>query len=293
MDGHEDDSDEEDQDDDRESDDDDDDDEEEEDEEENGDQDDGQVEEGQERRRSKKRKKPQKEPKRSDRDLADRAIKRIRANERRKKLQEEEEMIQEYYQAGTYYGMSAANMVYNMASQLGRSSNDFLWYMVDEKLNLRFSLIGLTDQYVNHRIDNEKYMLHADALKQEVSRFNISTASRPEVDILDTESLFGEELLNPSRSKNSASKVRGADDHSIVCEEDFRLMLLRHWSLSESMYHSSYVAARLGIWREKGRRRLTNLLVKMGYVFLGNPCLSVKVSQKGMPATLQRNDSCI
>lgn len=32
----------------------------------------------------------------------------------------------------------------------------------------------------------------------------------------------------------------------------------------ESMFYSSYVAAKLGIWRKKGKQRLVNLLVKMG-----------------------------
>lgn len=42
-------------------------------------------------------------------------------------------------------------------------------------------------------------------------------------------------------------------------------MLFRHWSLYESMYHSSYVASKLGIWRERGRQKLQNLLAKMGF----------------------------
>jgi cell division control protein 45 len=82
--------------------------------------------------------------------------------------------------------------------------------------------------------------------------------------LAETDSLFGDDI-NPTRAKSSSFKVQGADDTSVLCEDDYRLMLLRHWSLAESMYHSSYVAARLGIWKEKGRRRLTNLLVKMGY----------------------------
>ena len=59
---------------------------------------------------------------------------------------------------------------------------------------------------------------------------------------------------------------RSASDFSITCEErEFRLMLFRHWSLWEGMYYSSYVAATLGIWKEKGRQRLTHLLAQMGY----------------------------
>lgn len=74
-----------------------------------------------------KRKKRRKTEKVERGDLADRAIKRLRANERRKKLKQEEELIQQYYQSGTYYGMSISNMIYTLASQLGRSCNDFLW----------------------------------------------------------------------------------------------------------------------------------------------------------------------
>lgn len=42
-------------------------------------------------------------------------------------------------------------------------------------------------------------------------------------------------------------------------------MLFRHWNLYDAMYHSSYVASKLGIWKERGRKRLTGLLAKMGY----------------------------
>ena len=43
-------------------------------------------------------------------------------------------------------------------------------------------------------------------------------------------------------------------------------MLFRHWTLYDAMFHSSYVAGKLGIWKEKGRQKLTGLLAKMGYV---------------------------
>jgi cell division control protein 45 len=43
-------------------------------------------------------------------------------------------------------------------------------------------------------------------------------------------------------------------------------MMFRHWNLYDAMYHSSYVASKLGIWKERGRKRLTGLLAKMGYV---------------------------
>ena len=48
--------------------------------------------------------------------------------------------------------------------------------------------------------------------------------------------------------------------------EDFRFALLRHWSLYEAMLHSSYVAVRLQTWTDHGRRRLQELLARMGFL---------------------------
>lgn len=45
----------------------------------------------------------------------------------------------------------------------------------------------------------------------------------------------------------------------------FRFMLLRHWSLYESMYYSNYVASKLGTWRAKGQEKLKELFAKMGF----------------------------
>lgn len=58
------------------------------------------------------------------------------------------------------------------------------------------------------------------------------------------------------------------DDRSIQKSEELRFMLFRHWTLYDAMLHSGYVAGRLGIWKEKGRKKLQGLLAKMGYVFL-------------------------
>jgi cell division control protein 45 len=46
-------------------------------------------------------------------------------------------------------------------------------------------------------------------------------------------------------------------------------MLYRHWSFYDALYHSRYVATSLGIWSERGRTKLLNLLAKIGYVYAG------------------------
>ena len=76
--------------------------------------------------------------------------------------------------------------------------------------------------------------------------------------------------MNPapaaSVTKDGDFKSQHPDDRSVYANDELRFMLFRHWNLYDSMYHSSYVASRLGIWKERGRKRLTGLLAKMGYV---------------------------
>ncbi|EEB99347.1 hypothetical protein MPER_00990, partial [Moniliophthora perniciosa FA553] len=62
-----------------------------------------------------------------------------------------------------------------------------------------------------------------------------------------------------------ALKSLNPDDESIRTTEELRFMLYRHWNLYDAMFHSSYVAGKLGIWRERGKKKLTGLLAKMGF----------------------------
>lgn len=60
-------------------------------------------------------------------------------------------------------------------------------------------------------------------------------------------------------------KSQNPDDNSVYASDELRFMMFRHWNLYDAMYHSSYVASKLGIWKERGRKRLTGLLAKMGF----------------------------
>ena len=46
--------------------------------------------------------------------------------------------------------------------------------------------------------------------------------------------------------------------------EELRFMLHRHWPLFDAMYYSNYVAARLSVWKADGKRKLQELLAKIG-----------------------------
>jgi cell division control protein 45 len=108
----------------------------------------------------------------------------------------------------------------------------------------RLAILGLTYQYTSARISRDTYEQQHTVYHDEVSRLNPIFS--------DSQTSHALNSLNP-------------DDLSVRPTEELRFMLFRHWNLYDAMYHSSYVASKLGIWKEKGRKRLTGLLAKMGY----------------------------
>jgi cell division control protein 45 len=149
-------------------------------------------------------------------------------------------MIQEYYSEGTYFGLPVVNAMYSLATQLGKESNRYLWH----------SIVGLSSNYIYGKLNIIQYTQLALEYKEEVERLSIRNAP-----IEESQSILGSEKLPES----------SADDYSIRFLEDLQLVLLRHWNLYDSMFHSTYVATKLGVWKEKGRQAITNLLVQMGF----------------------------
>lgn len=144
--------------------------------------------------------------------------------------------IQRYYESGTSWGMSVAQCIYLLATVLERADNDLLW----------LAILGTTHQYISNRISMPQYRRYHELFLDEVVRLNH--------EIIPTGTGIG--------------RTPNPDDRSIQKSEELRFMLFRHWTLYDAMLHSGYVAGRLGIWKEKGRKKLQGLLAKMGYVFL-------------------------
>lgn len=150
-------------------------------------------------------------------------------------------VVEKYYMEGTFYGQAASSIVYILATVLTRTDNDLLW----------LAILGLTYQYTTSRISREKYDLYYAIYDNEVRRLN--------KDIVDGGP------GNAGRNANSSiANARNPDDNSIRIVEDLRFTMWRHWNLYDAMMHSGYVASKLGIWRERGRKRLHGLLAKMG-----------------------------
>jgi len=112
----------------------------------------------------------------------------------------------------------------------------------------RLAILGLTFQYTTSRISRDTYDKFHSIYYDEVTRLNPLPAGVDD---------------NPD-----AITALNPDDLSIRTTEELRFTLFRHWTLYDAMFHSSYVAGKLGIWKERGRKRLTGLLAKMGLVLL-------------------------
>ncbi|CAA7267899.1 unnamed protein product [Cyclocybe aegerita] len=148
-------------------------------------------------------------------------------------LDHHELVVNKYFTSGTWHGQCAASTIYILVTQLERADNDLLW----------LAILGLTFQYITSRIPRDIYEGYHSIYLDEVSRLN----------------------PQPQKENNHSLIAINPDDISVRSTEELRFMLFRHWTLYDAMFHSSYVASKLGIWKERGRQRLTGLLAKMGF----------------------------
>lgn len=141
----------------------------------------------------------------------------------------------EYYGRGSFYGKAAGHMIYDIAHMLNKETNEYLW----------LAIVGLTDQYIHQRISQERY-------KSSVLRFNELVLNSGSLDMPTVAML------------EDGTEIRIPDQERIKQDQDYRFMLLNHWSLYDAMVHSTYVATRLRTWKESGQQKLQLLLAKMG-----------------------------
>ncbi|KAG0303655.1 hypothetical protein BGZ98_006426 [Dissophora globulifera] len=164
-------------------------------------------------------------------------------NDLNRKWKESRAIVVDYMSKGLLFGTSVANQTYMMATQLDRTSADILW----------LAIVGLTSQYINDQIGHRDYLDKVQIYKDESER------------LMAGDRYSRTSVSTRSEDTTAVSATGAQDDGSIQCTEEYRFLMVRHWSLYESMYHSNYVASRLGIWREPGRKRLFALLAKMGF----------------------------
>jgi cell division control protein 45 len=155
-------------------------------------------------------------------------------------------------------------MMYSLASELGREDNDLLW----------MTIVGVTSMELYGRsaigvaVSNQKTPT-ASSGWMGTRGFRIRQLLRDEVRRLNPPELSdsgynSNRNLLPENSGIIPTTARSPTDTSIRLSPEPKFLLIRHWSLYDSMLHSPYLSARLHIWSDTGRKRLHKLLAKMG-----------------------------
>lgn len=145
----------------------------------------------------------------------------------------------EYHQDGTWHGSSCSRLVLDLTDLLGRSSNDYLW----------LTILSITAQQIREESSSVSYEADVVELRERCLMMNRHSATAG--------------TSTTTSSTNSTIDISDRDGR-ISFEPEFRFMLMKHWTLFQSMLNSRYVATRLGVWRERGKRLLETFLVKLG-----------------------------
>ena len=172
-----------------------------------------------------------------------------------------ESVLHKYYSLGSSYSEPISSLLYSLASELGREDNDLLWHAVVGVSSLELYGRSMAGVGISSALDaggsagwgGERGERIRQVLRDEVHRLN-----PPDPNDTNRESSRGES------SGVIPTTGRSPTDTSIRLSPEPRFLLIRHWSLYESMLHSPYLAAKLHLWNDVGRKRLFKLLAKMG-----------------------------
>lgn len=155
--------------------------------------------------------------------------------------------------------------MYSLASELGREDNELLWLAIVGVSSTE--LYGRTPTGVSLTNHDRDYEVPLGSSGWTGSRgFRIRQLLRDEVRRLNPPELneLGHEITRGHATDTIQTHARSPTDNAIRLSPEPRFLLIRHWSLYDSMLHSPYLSARLHIWSDAGRRRLHKLLAKMG-----------------------------
>ena len=170
-------------------------------------------------------------------------------------------VLRKYYALGTSYSEPISSLLYSLAEDLGREDNDLLWHAIVGVSSLELYGRSMTGVGISTALDSggsagwggERGERIRQVLRDEVRRLN-----PPDPNDTSRENARGE------TSGVIPTTARSPTDNSIRLSPEPRFLLIRHWSLYDSMLHSPYLSSRLHIWSDVGRKRLHKLLAKMG-----------------------------
>jgi cell division control protein 45 len=147
-------------------------------------------------------------------------------------------------------------MMYSLASELGREDNDILWLTIVGVTSMELYGRSATGLSITIRQPSQPsgWLGSRGSRIRQLLRDEVRRLNPP--DLNERASLGGAALI--------PTTARSPTDTSIRLSPEPKFLLIRHWSLYDSMLHSPYLSARLHVWTEAGRKRLHKMLAKMG-----------------------------
>lgn len=150
-------------------------------------------------------------------------------------------------------------MMYSLASELGREDNDLLWLTIvgvtSMELYGRSSAGVAAPVRLSDKTRPTGWMGVRGARIRQLLRDEVRRLNPPEVT---------NGRVAPENTGVIPTTARNPEDTGIRLSPEPRFLLIRHWSLYDSMLHSPYLFSRLKTWSETGIKRLHKLLAKMG-----------------------------
>ncbi|XP_047097509.1 cell division control protein 45 homolog [Schistocerca piceifrons] len=166
------------------------------------------------------------------RRLGEEAI--LKRRERRLWEENRNRIMFEYTQF-SYYGRSSAVEMFELAWKLSKDDNEMLWWCI----------VGVTEQLLMGKIENQQYVLETGNLQNHVARLS-QHQNMPDDD-------FGNDEI-----QRLCPKLK------ITYTKDLLLALYRHWTVESSLRYSVYPSCKLRLWTLKGEKKMNELLVEMG-----------------------------
>jgi len=161
--------------------------------------------------------------------------------------------LKTYYAGGSFFGSPAAFVAYQIASQLRfHQMGSLLW----------LACVGVTDAYLNSRIDVSGYSALALELKTQCSNLFPNDEYERVKNTVYAEHLNGQQS---GTGDAQLTKLSLSNKGRILAESDYRFFLLRYSSLFDAMMYSDYVSSRLQLQSAKGMHKLKEMLAKMGF----------------------------
>eukprot|EP00347_Sterkiella_histriomuscorum_P008719 403344017 len=183
--------------------------------------------------------------------------------DKRKLKRQKRQKFRNYY-SGQFFHKSCSYLMYQVCQAMNRENKDMLWLWI----------VGMTDLRVHYKHATDGLDEDMSLCDDEVQRLNPNIYNRDNEDDIDKFNDDDEEEeqknsnSNPQNDKDLFKLVslqsRNKEVGTITMEQELKLMLLRHWSFYESLFHSNYVVSKLTLWKEPGKKDLNRFLAQLG-----------------------------